>query len=122
MSTYRHFQVENIDDVTVLRLADPRLSDTMSVNELQDELLLLLDRDATKKLLVNFQKVTHCSTSVINGLLRAKKKLMTRGGQIKLCNMSRMIRESYQLLNLDGTVFHIHDTEAESLAAFGYLQ
>lgn len=122
MATYRHFEVEIIDDVTVVRLVDPRLSDTMSVNELQDELLLLLDRDATKKLLVNFQKVTHCSTSVINGLLRAKKKLMTRSGQVKLCNMHRLIREAFQLLNLDGTVFHIHDTEAESLAAFGYVE
>lgn len=122
MSTYRHFEVETIGDVTVIRLVDPRLADTMSVNELQDEVLHLLDREATKKLLVNFQKVTHCSTSVINGLLRAKKKLMTSGGQIKLCNMNSVIRESYQLLNLDGTVFHIHDSEPESLAAFSYVK
>jgi anti-anti-sigma regulatory factor len=108
-------------DVLVARLVDPRLADTMSVNEFQDELLLLLEREPTKKLLVNFQKVSQCSTSVINALLRAKKKLLASKGQIKLCSMNPVIREAYKLLNLDGTVFHIHDTEPESLAAFHYV-
>ncbi len=121
MSTYRHFDSETIGDVLVARLTDPRLADTMTVNELQDELLLLLNREPTKKLLVSFKNVTHCSTSVINGLLRAKKKLMAGGGQIKLCELHPLIREAYKLLNLDGTVFHIHDAEAEALAAFSYI-
>jgi anti-anti-sigma regulatory factor len=65
--------------------------------------------------------VAHCSTSVINGLLRAKKKLLAGGGRIKLCQLHPLIREAYRLLNLDGTVFHIHDSEAEALTAFSYL-
>jgi anti-sigma B factor antagonist len=121
MSRYLRFETENIGDVLVARLVDHRLADTMSVNELTDELLHLLNSEPTKKFLVNFQNVTHCSTSVINGLLRAKKKLLSVGGQIKLCNLHPVIREAYQLLNLDGTVFHIHDTEAEALAAYTYI-
>ena len=121
MSQYRHFEVEQIGDVTVVRLVDHRLADTFAVNEFQDEPLLLLDREPTKKLLVNFETVTHCSTSVINGLLRAKKKLLSNGGQIKLCSLHELIREAFKLLTLDGTVFHIHDTEAESLTGFGYV-
>jgi anti-anti-sigma factor len=121
MAAYRHFNTERIEDVLVIRLVDRRLADAMAVSELQDELLLVLEREPTKKLLVNFQGVQQCSTSVINGLLRAKKKLMQVGGQIKLCEMSPVIREAYQLLNLDGTVFHIHDTESKGLAAFKHL-
>jgi anti-anti-sigma regulatory factor len=121
MATYRHFDSETVNDVVVARLVDRRLADTMAINELQDELLLLLDREPTKKLLVNFRGVMQCSTSVINALLRAKKKLLTQGGQIKLCELHPVIREAYQLLNLDGTVFHIHDTEAEALAGFSYV-
>jgi anti-anti-sigma regulatory factor len=117
--SYRHFETENMGDILVVRMVDRRIADTMAVSELQDELLLVLDREPTKKLLVNFQKVTQCSTSVINGLLRAKKKLMGSGGQVMLCGLHPTIREAYKLLNLDGTVFPIHDTEAEALAAFG---
>ena len=123
MTTYRHFDWERIGDVLVVRLVDRRLADTMSVNELQDELLHLIEREPTKKLLVNFNQVTQCSTSVINGLLRAKKRLLAEGagGHVKLCEMHPLIREAYKLLNLDGTVFHIHDTEAEALAGFSYV-
>jgi anti-anti-sigma regulatory factor len=123
MTTYRHFDWEKIGDVLVVRLVDRRLADTMAVNELQDELLLLLVREPTKKLLVTFRNVAQCSTSVINGLLRAKKRMLTSGGggQVKLCELHPLIREAYKLLNLDGTVFHIHDTEAEALAGFSYI-
>jgi len=122
MSSYRHLRMEWINDVLVARIVDARLSDTMWVTEFQDELLLLVDREKPKKVLVSFHGVTHCSTAVINGLLRAKKKLMTSGGgQIKLSDMHAPMREAYKLLNLDGTVFHIHDSEAEALAAFGYV-
>lgn len=123
MTTYRHFDWERLGDVLVVRLVDIRLADTMAVNELQDELQLLLEREPTKKLLVNFNRVSQCSTSVINGLLRAKKRLLAggAGGQVKLCELHPLIREAYKLLNLDGTVFHIHDTEAEALAGFSYI-
>lgn len=122
MPTYRHFNVRTVKDVLVAHLIDLRLFDTLIVNELQDELLALIDKEQPKKVLVNFDGVSHCSTAVINGLLRAKKRLMTSGGQIKLCQMHPTIREAYRLLNLDGTVFHIHDTEAEALTAFGYVK
>lgn len=122
MTTYRHFDWERIGDVVVVRLVDRRLADAMAVNELQDELLLLLEREPTKKMLVSFKNVTQCSTSVINGLLRAKKRLLTGGGgQVKLCELHPLIREAYKLLNLDGTVFHIHDSEAEAIAGFSYV-
>lgn len=122
MSThYQHFNFHTNKDVKIIQLVDVRLFDTLVVNELQDELLELIEKHRPKKLLVNFDGVSHCSTAVINGLLRAKKRLMPLGGQLKLCKMHPTIREAYQLLNLDGTVFHIHDTEAEAVAAFGYM-
>lgn len=121
-SRYRHFDVRQEDQVLIVHLVDPRLFDSLVVNALEDELLEMIDQEKPKKLLVSFDGVTHCSTTVINGLLRAKKRLLTLGGQVKLSNMQPLIREAYRLLNLDGTVFHIHDTEAEAVAAFGYTK
>ena len=121
MMKYPHFDVHPQKDVLVIQLVDPRLFDAMVVNELQEDLLAIIEKEKPRKVLVSFAGVSHCSTAVINGLLRAKKRLMANGGQIKLCQMHPIIREAYRLLNLDGTVFHIHDTEAEALTAFGYL-
>lgn len=119
MNGYRHFNTSRINDVLVVQLINPRLFDAIIINELQDELLAMLDKQQPRKLLVNFENVAQCSTSVINALLSAKKRLRISGGDVRLCHLAPMVHEAYKLLNLDGTVFHIHDTEADALRAFG---
>jgi anti-anti-sigma regulatory factor len=118
MFDYRRFTVDQRGDVTVVRVVDPRLFDTMIVTEFEDDLLDLVDMHLPQNVLIDFGAVTHCSTAVINGLLRAKKRLVARKGQLALCGMTDSIREAYRTLNLDGTVFAIYDNESEALAAF----
>ena len=62
--------------------------------------------------------MTRCSTAVINAMLLVKKKLLSADGEVKLCNVSDGIRHVYQMLNLDGTVFEIHDSLPQALQAF----
>ena len=81
-------------------------------------MLAVIQQEQPKKLLINFDGVTHCSTAVINGLLRAKKRVVSEGGQIKLCGMVKPVREAYKMLNLDGTVFEIHDDRGGAIGAF----
>lgn len=118
MAGCEHFKVQQEGDVTIVQLLDPRLFDTLMVSELQDELVEYLDNERPMKVVVDFDSVTHCSTAVINGLLRAKKHLLQWGGQLKLCSMEDTIREAYRLLNLDGTVFHICDSKPDAISAF----
>ncbi len=117
MAQFRHFSIEIEKGVTVVRLQDPRLADTLLVSELEDELLRLIDTESPEKLLVDFEAVDHCSTAVINGLLRAKKRLVRTHGQIGLCSMHSAIREAYRVLNLDGTVFKIYDNTTRGITA-----
>lgn len=118
MPSYRHFSVEPKGNVVVVQLLDPKLADSLMVTELQDELLEMIDLENPTNVLVSFNGVSQCSTAVINGLLRAKKRLMAEGGQIKLCCMNEMIRDAYRMLNLDGTVFRIYNSLDEALDAF----
>lgn len=109
-SEYQHLIVRLADDVLVIELIDPKLFDTTIVTQLQDELLRLVETERPSKAIVDFGRVVHCSTAVINGLLRAKKRVISNGGQLMLCGMTEGIRDAYKMLNLDGTVFQIHDT------------
>ncbi|MCO6455065.1 MAG: STAS domain-containing protein [Pirellulaceae bacterium] len=118
MTGYKHFQVEQIGDVTALRLVDPKLFDMLLVNEVQDELLGFLDEQRPDKLLVDFAHVSSCSTTIINGLLRAKMRLVARHGCLKLCCMQHGVRVAFSTLNLDGTVFEIYATAADAVGAF----
>lgn len=117
MGEPRRFKVYDEQGITVLHLVDPQLFDTLMVNELEDELLEFIDANQPKKVLVDFEGVTHCSTAVINGLIRAKKRLMGYQAQLGLCGMAEQIRKAYKLLNLDGTVFHIYEDRKHGLAA-----
>lgn len=115
---YEHFAVNRVDGVFMVELSDPKLFDTAVITEWQDELLRLVDTERPAKMVVDFSKVVHCSTAVINGLLRAKKRIVKADGQLKLCGMADSIRDSYRLLNLDGTVFRIYETMDEAIADF----
>ncbi len=119
MSEYTRFRVVDRGDVLIVRLLDPTLFDTLAISELEEELLQLLGERSPRKVLVSFAGVIHCSTAVINGLLRAKKKLVPAGGQLKLCAMTDTVREAYRILNLEGTVFEIYDSEQEALESLG---
>ncbi len=134
MSEPIHFRVQRHNDVIVLRLLDAKLQDTQIVSELEDELLAFLEdtqptaplgstksaRVATPatKLVVDFKNVTRCSTVVINGLLRAKKRLLLQDGELRLCGMRRTVRDAYRILNLDGTVFQIYDSVDQATMNF----
>lgn len=116
MAEFKHFTLDESSGVLVVRLTDARLSDTLLISDVEDELLELLEERRPAKLLVDFEGVTHSSTAVINGLLRAKKRLLSCGGQLALCDMRPTIREAYRILNLDGAVFTIYDTRRQALA------
>lgn len=112
------FEVFESGDITILRLEDPKLADTLLVSELEDALLAYIERTKPQKVVVDFSTVTHCSSAVINGLIRAKKRIAEGQGDLKLACMQASIREAYRLLNLDGTVFEIFETLAEATAGF----
>lgn len=118
MSEFRHFSIQQLGDITLLELADPNLFESLMVSELHDELLDYIATHSPRRLVVDFGRVTFCSSAVINGLLRAKRRLVTSGSALKFCAMSETTREAYRTLNLDGTVFDIYDTRAEAMAAF----
>lgn len=116
--TYKHLSIGREKDVLVIYLLDPKLFDSAIVTDLQDELLELMKSANPKLTVIDFSLVVHASTAVINGLLRAKKQSQANGGRLKLSGMKRSIRDAYRLLNLDGTVFQIHDTLQQAIDAF----
>ncbi len=110
MGEYKHFDVEQRDHLTLLTLSDPRLSETLLISELHDELLEFVETRQPKDMVIDFGQVTFCSTAVINGILRTKKRLVARDGRLWLAAMRPPVREAFRLLNLDGTVFDIIDS------------
>jgi anti-anti-sigma factor len=116
MSSYQHFDARSDDGVVVLRLANPGSYDTVDYGDLQTELLRFAEETRPRLLVVDFSNVAYCSTAVINALMQVRKRLAEHEGGLRLSGLSAEVREAFQHLRLDGTVFRIYDT-AEAAAS-----
>lgn len=118
MSEFHHIRWEEHGDVTVVRLVDNQLSDLMIQGDLRTELDELVSQRKPRKLLVSFDVVTFTTTGAIETLLRLRKCVQEYGGEVKLCGMSDLVRQAFRVLNLEGRMFEICDSEEAGVAAF----
>jgi len=68
--------------------------------------------------LLDFDNVTFLSSTALRSLLLARKDLLERNGELRLCNLRPQVREVFELTGFT-QVFAIHSSRAEALAAFG---
>ena len=106
------------DNVLIARPTADNLLDPVAVQQFRLELMAVLAERNPPKLLVSFANVARCATDVINSLLMAKKRMLTEGGEVRICALSENIRHTFRILNLEGTVFQTFETEEEALIGF----
>jgi anti-anti-sigma factor len=117
MSASEHFSVEQVDGITIVRVADTKHFDTDDYAELQKQLLEFVEKHEPKKMLVDFSHVMYCSTALTNTLLMAQKRVEAAGGVMKLFGLSDVVHETLDRLKLADSFFSIHPTEADARAA-----
>lgn len=104
-----YFRVEQRGDITILV---PTFSDYMNLVaniETKRDMIDFVRQEKPKKLVVNFEHIELFSTEFI-GTLLSVKRLLGAEGRIKLCCLTQIHHEVFQLLNLEGTVFEIHES------------
>jgi anti-anti-sigma factor len=118
MGEYHCFEIEQYGGATVIRLVDPQRMTGLLVGEFQEELQKFVESQAPKRVVIDFGRVAFCSSAVIDALIRAKRRLVSAGGQVRLCDMTPEVREAFGMLNLDGTVFQIVPSVSEAASSF----
>lgn len=115
MSDFRFFDLDAVGDVTVLR-PHLRSSDLREINEFQDTLLDYLSEAKPARLVVDFAQVTRTSSWFIGTMIRLERRVKSYGGQARLCNMNRVVREVFHLTALDRKGFRICESLGDALA------
>jgi anti-anti-sigma regulatory factor len=110
MQQYRYFTVDTSQNATVVLLTERQLCGDIVAEVLKLELTSVVDSLAPRALLIDFQNVRMISSSVVTAFISLKKKLVGTGAKLKLCALPVPIREVYQTLNLEGSVFDICDS------------
>ena len=81
------------------------------------EVVQQLVRDGYNKILLNLAGVVHIDSSGIGELMMNYTTLRNQGGELKLMNLNKNVRNLLQITRLF-TVFDVHDDQASALKAF----
>ena len=108
MST--HFQIELHGRVLVIQFLPPQLFEHLVLNELDDELREAIREYEPRYAVFDFSRVSFCSSSIINALLRVRKRLARQGGQVAIAELNGGVLEAFKVLSLDRNVFVPFDT------------
>lgn len=116
--TYNFFDVDHMDDVTVVRLAGGQLDSRRSIDHFRDELKSLIDEQQPEKLVLNFGRVSHATSQVVGALIDLCADVNLTQGEMKLCEMHPGLRNTFNVLDAERTLFPIHDCENEACQEF----
>ena len=115
MPAYKHFDVTEIGDVTVVRFRNPRVAEDME--EFGSELFSLVENDIRQKLLLNFAGVEFLNDATLSKMIILAHRLKAQGGVLKLSNIVPNLYEIFAITKLD-RYFDIKEDEADALVAF----
>jgi len=110
------FTLSKVGPATMVRLAGPRITDQIYINELGDELVALIEPGAPPDLLIDLEEVEFLSSSVLGKLIRLLKRTRQAGGRLRLCSIRPSIREVFEITQLH-KVFEIYPDAREALGA-----
>ena len=103
--------------VQLVRLKSHKILDGQSIDQIGRELSIVIDQAKAIKLLVDFSKVEHLSSSALGMLLTIDKKIQEQKGQFKLCGIRASIQEVFKITRLD-QVFDIYPTVEQAVKDF----
>lgn len=118
MTDYQHFDVRTSDETTILDIKAKELSELDFQEKLRDELLALVTTLAPLRLILSLKDVEFMGSNAIGILINVRKAVDGYGGRMFLCELQPNVRMAFKVLNLEGTLFKIFESESEALNAF----
>lgn len=104
---------DKIDGQVVISLSG-RIDSTAAV-EFEEKLIEIIDAGC-HIMVVEFQHVQFISSAGLRVLLLAAKKVKPYGGKLLLCEMSKDVREVFDISGFS-SIFEIHDTVNNAVAS-----
>ena len=117
MSDFECIELQNVEDVAVIKFSDEKVVDPARIEKLGNELLALANEEERQKLLINFENVRFLSSAAINKLIVVEKRVRARGAKLRLSNLRQEVQDLFSFTNLDG-LFSIVEEEKEAISSF----
>ena len=118
MADERRLDLEDIDDITVVRFIDKKILDETNIQLIGNQLFGLVEEDGRRKIVLDFSNVEYLSSAALGKLITMHKKVKDVSGVLKLCNIRKDILEVFTITKLN-KVFDIVDNLEKAVAAMG---
>lgn len=106
--------VEKTGDVAVVGLFVDEL-DASNTAEFKQQMAPILAEH--RKVVIDLGQVRFIDSSGLGAMLSCLRQLSGKGGDLKLCGLSRSVRAAFELVRLH-RVLDIHTTRADAVKAF----
>lgn len=105
------------DGILTVCFTDVRILDETKLEQVGNDLLEMLNKTSEDRVILDFRAVQFMSSSMLGKLVQVHKKCKEFKVHLKLCSISRDIREVFKITKLD-KLFEIEADEAAARKAF----
>ena len=106
---------EKIGDITVVVLPGDQL-DAGNAKEFKRDIAAVLEPCC--KVVFDLRQLRFVDSSGLGAILSCLRQLNAKGGELKLCEMTKPVRALFELVRMH-KIFDIYGTKAEALQALG---
>ncbi len=106
-----HF--EERDGIHVGTIQSSKVVNPLNVSAFAADVIKHVEQHPKLVLILNFEHVDYLSSSVISELLRIRKAIEQVAGDLRLCGISDMIQEVFEITNLT-SMFTLHKDGVEA--------
>ena len=106
--------VDKMGDVAIAELPVEEL-DASNAGELKRDIAPLLETHS--KLVIDLGRLRFVDSSGLGAFISCLRKLNAKGGDLKLCGMSKQVRAVFELVRMH-RIFDIYATREEAVRAF----
>ena len=110
--------VSQIEDVTVVSFRSNSIIDAATVEAIAQELYALVDKQARRKLVLDFEQVRFLSSQMLGTLVALQKKIKTIKGRYVIAGLRPELYKVFKITSLN-KILEFADTEGEALGLLG---
>lgn len=111
--------VEYAKNATIISFTDEEILEEKDIRALQESIMSVIEQAERVNMILDFCNVRFLSSAVLGLLIRISKRIYSRDGQLKLCNIDPKIYEIFKITRLT-KIFDIHQdvkSAVESLSS-----
>lgn len=107
--------VSKIEGVTVVIFRKSSVLDAVAIEGVAQELFELVDKQACRKLSLDFTEVQFLSSQMVGVILSLYKKSKDIGGKLVICGLRDELMKVFKIMKLE-TLLYFADNQEEAIA------